>query len=562
MAATGAQTPRTAYFRARATATLRRVGIGRFELAVAALLTLLAFAMLLDSAQLALRSGDATLWGADSPVVGDTAQYLALVRDAADHVLVGNPFDMRSDDGTLLHPGWVASGALAAAGLPVPLAFLAFKPLALLLVFLGAHLYTRRLFAGRLQRRVALTLALFGLSPVLAVVVIGEVAPSGNIPFAGSVERQFISISRELSPLAQLWGYPWAAITVGLMPLVLLAYERGRRGQRRMLAAAAIGLALCSWLHPWQGATLLLVITAVELTEVVRRARRDRGAASERGKLLLRTALPVLGVGALPLAYFYALNHFDDDSRRLGALLDGGFWRPQVLAAAFLPLVLPALLAYRIPARSFQEAAARWWLPVALFVYVQPAGTFRNHAVEGLALPIAVLIVIGVAGLPRVRRLRPEGRRAAAIAGVALMCVPAVAAHLLILHLSATDPVRRPYMTSGEADALRALERNPRAGGVLAPLPVALLVPGLTGREIWSSGLAWTPNHFERAQQTARLFEGELRAGEARRLVRATGARYLVSGCSEPAVDLRPALGDLVVRAERHDCARVYELRD
>ncbi len=165
------------------------------------------------------------------------------------------------------------------------------------------------------------------------------------------------------------------------------------------------------------------MIAAVETAGALRRLRAASSAApgpasavASRTAIvhrLLRRTAPVLAVGALPLVYFYVLNLTDSGYRRLGLLLDGGFWQPEVLAAAFLPVMLPALLAYRVPARSFQEAAVRWWLPIALFVYLQPAGTFRNHAVEGMALPLAVLAVTGLAALPwsRWRPPSPAARR-------------------------------------------------------------------------------------------------------------------------------------------------------
>ena len=531
----------------------RRLEIGRFELAVLGLLALCSCAVLLDSIQIAVRE-DGVLWGADSPVIGDTAQYLALVRDAAQGVLVGNPFDMRPDLDSLLHPGWVLTGGLTALGLAPGLALLLFKPVAVAAVFLGAHLYTRRLFEDRFQRRMALVLALFALSPLLAAIDVVNVLRLDQVPYAGTVERQFVSIARELMPIAQLLGYPWAAITVGTMPLVLLAYERGRRGEPRYLALAAAGLALCCWLHPWQGATVWLVIAAVETVGALRRRR----AAVHR---LLRRTAPVLAVGALPLVYFYVLNLADSGYRRLGLLLDGGFWQPEVLAAALVPVALPALLAYRVPARSFQEAAVRWWPPVALLVYLQPAGTFRNHAVEGMALPLAVLAVTGLAALPWSRWRPALSSRAAIVAAVALFCVPAVAMQLLIAHTSVRDPDTRPYLVQGEADALRALDDDPRPGGVLAPGPITLLVPGLTGREIWSSGLIWTPDAYRRSAETQRLFEGRLPAAEARDLVRSTGVRFLLGDCHGSRPNLAPALGDVVARTRRFGCARVYELR-
>lgn len=554
----------------------RRLGIGRFELAVLGLLVLCSCAVLLDSIQISLRE-HGVLWGADSPVIGDTAQYLALVRDAAQGVLVGNPFDMRPDLDSLLHPGWVLTGGLTALGLSPGLALLLFKPVALAAVFLGAHLYTRRLLAERFQRRVALVLSLFALSPLLATIDIVNVLRLDGVPYAGTVARQYISIGRELMPIAQLLGYPWAAITVGLMPLVLLAYERGRRAEGRYLALAAAGLALCCWLHPWQGATVWLVIAAVEIAGALGRLRaraangltdvasRGSGSAAPAPRAivarLLRRTVPVLAVGALPLVYFFLLNVFDSDYRRLGLLLDGGFWRPQVLAAALLPVAIPALLAYRLPARSFQEAAVRWWPPLALLVYVQPGGTFRNHAVEGLALPLAVLAVTGLAALPWPRWRPVLSSRAAVLGAVALFCIPAAGMQLLIAHTSVRDPDTRPYLLRGEADALHALDADPRPGGVLAPGPITLLVPGLTGREIWSSGLIWTPNAYQRSAETQRLFEGRLRPGQAQRLVGATGARFLLADCHGVRPDLRPALGGLIARTREFGCARLYELR-
>jgi hypothetical protein len=537
------------------TRTSRRLGIGRFEVAVGLLLAAVSCAMLADSLQLVMRTGG-VVWGADSPIVGDTAQYLGLVRDASHGLLAGNPFDLRPDAGGVLHPGWVATGLLTRLGLPASLALLAFKPVAVAVMFLGAHLYTRRLFGSTLQRRAALLLALFALSPVLAGVIGVDIIDRGAVPVIGSVPRQFISISRELWPVSQLWGYYWAGITVGLMPLVLLAYERGRQGSRRALALAALGAALCAWLHPWQGATVLLVLAAVEATGALRRRDLRRRLAS---------LVPVLVVGAAPLAYFAVLNRVDQEYRALGILLDGGFWRPYVIAAALLPLGVPALLAYRLPARDFQQAAVRWWLPVALFVYVQPAGTFRDHAVEGLGLPLAVLAVTGVAGLGlegRVPALRDRvTRHAAVLAAVALFCLPGLAAELLFLHKSVTSETAAPRIAAGEADALRALDADPGAGGVLAPLPISLLVPGLTGREIWSSGLVWTPNPYVRSLQANRLFSGELAPAEARQLVRESGARFLLSGCTGPNHDLRPALGRLVANARDYGCARVYRVR-
>jgi hypothetical protein len=511
--------------------------------------------MLADSLQVAVRT-DRVMWGADTPIVLDGAQYLGLIWDASRDLVVGNPFDGLPDTGPgVLHPGWVLTGALNAIGVPVALALLAFKPLAIACVFLGAHLYTRRLFAESFPRRVALVLGLLMLSPVAAGILLGLLAGDG-IGWIGSDSRQLLSMSRELYPLAQLWGYPWASIAIGLIPLSLLAYERARRPDagHRWRATAAGGAALASWLHPWQGATILTTVLAAEL---VRRRRPPL-------RILARSLVPFLAIGAAPLAYLFVLTRVDEQSKRISFLLDGGYFRPQVIAAALLPVLLPALLAYRLPARDFQERAVRWWPAVALFVYIQPAGTFRNHAIEGLALPLAVLTVTGVAAVDwgrlatALRRARP--RRTLALAAVALMCLPGLAAHLWVIHNSVTSPTAPPLLEHGEREALRALEEDPRPGTVLAPVSLAVLVPGLAHREVWSSGLAWTPHYPARALAVDDLFAGELAPDEARALVRRSGTAFLLADCRSGRTDLRPILGPLIRETRELGCARIYEL--
>jgi hypothetical protein len=489
-------------------------------------------------------------------VVGDGAQYLALIWDASRDLVVGNPFDGLPDKGPgIVHPGWVSTGLLHALGLPTALALLAFKPLAILAVFLGAHLYTRRLLTDRFQRRAALVIGLFLLSPVVAGWLLSLLATGGIGPF-GSDGRQLLSMARELFPLAQLWGYYWAALAIGLMPLSLLAYERARRpdAPRHWLAYAAAAAALCSWLHPWQGVTLLGTVAAAEL---VRRPLPPLRATARR-------LLPYLAVGFAPLLYLYVLTIVDDVSGQISALLEGGFWRAHVMAAALLPVAIPALLAYRVPARDFQQRAVRWWPPMALFVYVQPAGTFRNHAIEGLALPLAVLIVIGVSATDWGRLAgwlkSVRARRAVAVGLVALLCVPGTVMHVWVVHNSVTSVTAPPLLERGEDRALEALREDPGAGTVLAPVGIALLVPGIAHREVWSSGLGWTPNWTRRAVAAEELFGGELEPAEARALARRSGARFLLSDCKPHRADLRADLAPLLRDVHEFGCARIYEL--
>jgi hypothetical protein len=200
------------------------------------------------------------LSGSDGLYPADQLQYLAWIREAAHHVLIGNRFDLAPGDRPFLHPGYLLSGALhRVTGISLPLSYLLWKPLAVLVTFAGALAYVRRLLHAGWLRRIALLIALFAVMPAAAVV-----AWTGW----GGKPRQytFDFISGEMWSGQYLWGYLMTAIAVSLMPLVLLAVERWRRGGReRGLWLAAAGALIVTWLQPWQGATLLLVVVAVEV---------------------------------------------------------------------------------------------------------------------------------------------------------------------------------------------------------------------------------------------------------------------------------------------------------
>ncbi len=119
----------------------------------------------------------------------------------------------------------------------------------------------------------------------------------------------FDFISGELWPGTYLWGYLFTAIAVGLMPLGLLAYERGREVAARggaLAAAAALrpdrGLAAAlAGRHAHPGAGGSRAAQPAARAQRRRRAAADLAAAGRRdrrpARLLLRAVAqrPVLG---------------------------------------------------------------------------------------------------------------------------------------------------------------------------------------------------------------------------------------------------------------------------
>jgi hypothetical protein len=496
-------------------------------------------------AHLAAHGG--VLSGVDGGGVNDHFQYLAWVREASEHVLVSNRFDVAADPAIYLQPEWALGGLVAWITGSVQLGFLVFKPVAVAVLFLGFAAYVRRLVEGRWARLAALALALF-YWPVAAPVMARLNLDTGR----GLVEL----FGYEMAATNFTWGYFQTGIAVGLMPVFLLAVEglidpsrrRPGRGAGWYGAAAAAAGALVSWTHPWQGIVLLGVVAAA--------------LAWNRGRgLQASLAGPVLATVA-PLVYFWALAR-SDSAWRTGAERGGSAHEWRWLALALLPLALAAIPGYlaRRPLRrlGLQDRMLLLWPLVALAIYAAANRSFYYHFVSGLSLPLAVLAVRGWNLL--VRRHGGVAARAAAVAAVLVCTVPGQL-HVLDSFRGDVHGGGQPhYLDGGEAAALRYLDHSTRSGPVLARLYLGEAVPAFAGRRTYLGHGSWTPAFSTRVTETEALFGGRMPPARARELVRRSGAAFALSDCNERA-DLRPLLGAAVLRVRRFGCATVYELRE
>jgi hypothetical protein len=489
------------------------------------------------------------LSGSDGLFPADQLQYFAWIRDASQHGLIGNRFDLAPGDRAFFHPGFLLTGLVhRVTGVGIPWVYMVmWKPLAVGLLFAGALRYVRRLLPAGGQRHAGLILALFAVMPTVAVV-----AWSG---WGGNARQYtFDFISGEMWTGQYLWGYLFTAIAVGLMPFVLLAAERWRegRGSTRTLVLAALGTFVVMYLQPWQGATLCAVVLGVEAWRWLR--TRERPAW---GLLWLPAA------AAVPTLYYFLLSHFDAAWELAGKSNAAGaqpewHWPWWAIVLTLLPLAGPALLAYRLPARTWQDVAVRIWPLAAFAVYLQPGGTFPYHSLQGTALPLAVLAVQGVVSLrARGLVLKP----AWVVAALFVMCVPGLA-HKLEVAANNVHAGADPYFIfDDEHRALSALEDDPRAGGVLAPLYSGFLIPYTTGRETYVGALSWSPDFRSRRMKADALFEGRLTGPRALDFVRSTRARFLYADCRK-LTDLTRLLGPELERVDRYGCATVYVLRE
>ena len=521
--------------------------LDRAEVAALAALAGLALAVLAGLLlKVWLRGGVVT--GADGFLVADPLQYLDWSRQAGEHGLIGNRHDLAPGDRAFLHPGLLLSGLAWRLGAGPAVAYLLWKPVAVGVLFAGTLVLVRRFLARPDDRRLALVLALFSCSPVAALVGWGGLGDA-----AARLQVDFVT--GELWSGSYLWGYLFTAIAVGLLPLGLVAYERGRAGGggRRLAAAAGAGL-LCAWLQPWQGATFAFVIAGAEAVELVRR-RRGAGAPRTAASAARDLALPLVATAA-PLVYYALLGHFDAGWALAAEVNDLPRWAWWALLGGLAPLAIPAAFAYRLPAPDFGAVALRAWPLAALVIYFLPFGTFPFHALQGLTPP---LVVLGVLALRAWLGERPV--RLAPAAAAVLVLVGVGTAYRVASLADAVHVGRQPFtLTAGERAALRHLDAVPEPGGVLAPVYTGIAVPAYTGRETWIGAGSWTPDQPARAEAAEALFAGRLDAAAAEALVRRSGARFVLSDCHGRA-DISGLLAGFTDPPRRFGCATVWSVR-
>jgi hypothetical protein len=468
--------------------------------------------------------------GTDGVYLVDQLQYLAWIRDASHHFLVSNLFVLRPTPADFFHPAIVISGGLTALGVPVWLSLLLWKPVAVLAVFYAIRAYVGRLVPGRAAARVTLVLALFFASFTILY---------GSPDAVGDLYLGFLT-----------WGYVFALLAVACLIAALLAYDRLRSADRLGWLPGGLG-ALASLLHPWHGELLIVTVVTAEAMIL------SRGAGVRR---LALAAITVTLTG-LPLLYYELLGRLDL-SWRLARTASKHSFSLATILLALAALLLPALVACARRPRSFLAASAPAWLLAALVVYaISASGAAATplHAFEGITIPLSVLAVQGL------RRLGWSRLRHPRLAGAVLIAAFTLPAGIYeLLHardLVAFQPAKASYIRPDEQRALSYLADNPTPGGVIARSYLGALVPAATGRQTLVGDCLWSEPHCAQRLVTVRaLFTGGLSPAEAQRIVRQSGARFLLADC-RPTVNLSQLLGPIVKSPHAFGCARVYEVQ-
>jgi hypothetical protein len=326
-----------------------------------------------------------------------------------------------------------------------------------------------------------------------------------------------------------------------------------------MWQAPVLGL-LASWLHPWQGETLILVVIGGELLAAVARAGDRAGKVPVKRVVVLCASTVVLA--ALPLIY-YAILDRADIVWRLGRIGTSNGWGFGGVIESLVPLLVVAALAYRRRPRSFLAAATMTWPFVALAVYgisIAGLGATPLHAFAGITIPLAVLAVRGLQSLPLARL---PHRRLVGAGLVAVVTIPATVAQL-----SSAHQFMGPYKNDGnfiradEQRALSFLARDPQPGGVLAPFYLGMVVPAITGRHTYIGDFLWSvPDYPLRFAQSFNLFKFPEPGPIARWFVRSTGARFVLADCHGHSGGLVHKLSPITRAIYPFGCTTVVEIR-
>jgi hypothetical protein len=350
------------------------------------------------------------------------------------------------------------------------------------------------------------------------------------------------------------WGYPFGLMAIAAIVGALLCYARARADGRVSRAAPALGL-LATWLHPWQGELLILMILAAEAFDW-----RTTFSRPDWPRRLVAPAVTVLAT-ALPLIYYAVLDR-TDISWQLARVGHEPHHPLLMVLLSLAPLLIVALPAYRRRPQTFLDAATRAWPFAAVVVdgvSTTALGATPLHAFAGITIPLAVLAVQSVQAL-EFPRLRRPGLTAAAL--LAAATIPASVHMLTLAYRASTNTHNKVNLVKPDVERAFAYLRNdPQPGGVLADWEYGTTIPSATGRHTYLGNCLWSvPNCVLRSENTFNLFEWPEDAAVARAFVRSTGARFVLGGCGGHAGDLTAKLAPITRSVRTFGCASVYQL--
>lgn len=481
--------------------------------------------------------------GASGTRAADQLQYLSWATDSAHHGFSRDLYAFHLGSRVFLDPLWLVTGLLhVRGGLSYSLLTAIWQSVALLLLFAAVRVYARSLLGAGWQATIAMLLALFMLpfSFLVAHVRFGSTA--------GLVSYETLSIGW-ISGDIQLALAVAAMIVFLLQVRELLVVPNVAARRRPTWLAAGAGVA-ASWLHPWQGMLLLLILVMLVLWE---------RPSLERHRRLLAPAL----LTALPVAYYALLSKLDASWAYAASSQQATAHGKVSLAGAFvvalLPIAVIAAPGYADRRKDPGDRMLKLWPIASVILFVAlPADT--EHAMGGVAVPAAVLMVRGWPWV--LRRLPRFARGKARWVAAAAISFSVIGAPLFVVqrlkNVRAAGQIAAE-IAHGDALALDSIASRPLSSGVLTSATLGAWVPVVTDQATWVGHGTWTPSYSARSRGVSGLFNGSMDSEprRERRFVLSIGASYVLEPCGWHA-RLQQALLPAGFTARKFGCATLY----
>lgn len=498
----------------------------------------------------------------------DACVYLSWMRQAAGfHALGYDLFTTAPQRADLLNPLFLALG-VAGGALHIPLLLLFHTSR---LIFGGILLWVcwrlvRLLAAGELEQKLAFLM-------VCSAAGLGWLPVWWNLP---PIQAPIDTWQPEAITFLSLYLSPLFCFALALQALaILLLYRAYEDGSLRLAAYAGLcGLGL-GLVHTYDvvsvGAVWLLYL-GWSTAAALRTAGADQRIAAARGwaQALLAAVITAPGVATIALE-LHNTTVFRERAA-VATLSPSPIW---VLRGYGLSLVL-ALVAIgaAVAAASRRGSADRpgqqpavaqpfsspaslrllvSWL-VANFAVSYLPTSFQRKLLQGEHFPVAILAGVGAAWLLSQpgARLRPKWRLPAGMLAAALLCVTNV--RFLLRDVSnfeadrAQTKQQRPYMESGENQALEWITRHVPAGEAVQPLPwlalvqtpagrmqiapydmtLACFTPGMTGHPVYCGHWGETPDYGAKLQDLTNVLLARTTDSDRLALLRRMRVSYLV----------------------------------
>jgi hypothetical protein len=340
--------------------------------------------------------------------------------------------------------------------------------------------------------------------------------------------------------------------------LLLKAIRRGGSTGIKCAAGAGGCVFLLGLTHTYDVITMYAAFTAIALTTL-----------ASSTALFKRAALYSLFAGAIALpAVLYIYHELQVESvfhARMEVKTASGPFINLILGLG-LPLLLAVgcavLSARKVPAYRNQIAgepervrlALAAWLVANIAVSYLPVASFpfQRKMLQGVHIPVAILGGVMAADLIK-RYVGTRSRRICQIAGLAmvLLTIPSNLRFMLRdmesyeIDQIQTTHMHRPYISSGEEEALAWLEKNTGEHDAIQPIPwvasvgsqfapvdmtMACLLPGAIHRKVYCGHWGETPDYQSKLGDLIHIGMPPARISEAAReeLVKSMHVKYLV----------------------------------